>query len=626
MPETVALNSNVFYFKPKAKPSEVGSSIQEENFSLLLEKSRRVSIVDNWDSIVWDISNLDKKTTSVSCKKRLHFGIPSESRGEYSHFNLAYSDLVKSILTVKYIESGVGHGPLHTMLIAFRYLYLSLDDSSSWKDICLDNFLKASNLMAQRGSPSTCYRIAGALSQVAKYLNRFGLVSLPVEYISPFKRQSNTDPLSQRFVDRKSKLFLKQDVIEAIIKLDKMSLPDNERLVVLILKLFLFTGFRLSELLGLKANGLVEKVENGERFIGIRYYPLKGGHKVTQIKWFGDLSGELVKEIFGEIFRLTSENRKIGKWNKNNPGLSYLRKLTDKESLTLKELSDLTERSESSLCRTISKLGFKSPYRITDLDNVFSQKEVTIFEDRSTNYLVDISNALIVVPYNFFSHHKVSSKLIVRGVTSSMLENMIKTKGSDKGIFDRYDLMDSNQEPLKVNTHMFRRFLNTLYNEGGVPLTVLTKIFGRKNKKDTLAYLYTSAEERTKQIKEKFKNGAMIGPKVDMIQQIEVKDRDSYIDTVTNSVHYLGHGYCSHDWSTLPCEKQLNCLDKCVDFHVEKNDPNSINYLKQQKEWASKSLNQALEELKDETYGSQAHVEHYKRILENVEKYLKGIE
>ncbi len=92
------------------------------------------------------------------------------------------------------------------------------------------------------------------------------------------------------------------------------------------------------------------------------------------------------------------------------------------------------------------------------------------------------------------------------------------------------------------------------------------------------------------------------------------------------SIHYLGHGYCSHEWSTLPCEKQLNCLDNCVDYHIKKDDPNSKKYLLQQKFWAESSLDSALKEHEDETYGAQAHVDHYKRILGNANKYLGKVD
>lgn len=94
----------------------------------------------------------------------------------------------------------------------------------------------------------------------------------------------------------------------------------------------------------------------------------------------------------------------------------------------------------------------------------------------------------------------------------------------------------------------------------------------------------------------------------------------------SESIHYLGHGFCSHDWSTLPCEKHLQCLDNCIDFHMKKDDPKTEQYLIDQKKWAEKSLVAALSEIEEGTYGASSQADHYRRVIESADKYLKRLD
>lgn len=625
----------LFSFKPSIENSS------DENFRLLVKKAKESFpyLTNRWDESIWDITTQEKKLIQSRKKRlRLVFGLTSAREGKQNKmviFERGFDDLIKSFLTVRYIERGIGIGPQQTLLIAFRYLYQVIkEDDLERTNIQNKHFVKAAENLKQREAASTCYRIGNSLELLANLFDRFSLTSTKINYISSFKRTNEYDPLSEKSIDRGNKLQLSDVAIEAILNLNHYVDNDNERLIIELIKLLFFTGFRISELLALENDCLVIKEENGEEFVGIRYFPLKQGNKKVRVRWFGELSGKLVKQCLSDIQRLTKDARRTAVWLIHNPGKSYFRVIMgDKTSFQLDDFKEtLGLKHASGVYKYLNDYGVNTPITLEKLDDAFSLKEDKIytFEDHASGYKVRLDKALFLTFQETFSLNREPKRflpiLLTEGILMLVLAGKKDAKHPRKSIFEKYNLFDKNGGKILITSHMFRRYLNTIYNEGGVPLTILTKVFGRSNPKDTLSYIYTTPKQRTEEARKLFKEGSIIGPKADIANKLPIKKRDEFIDTVVESVHYLGHGFCSHDWSTLPCEKHLQCLDNCIDFHMKKDDPKTKKYLIEQKEWAQKSLVSALCEVEEGTYGASSQADHYRRVIETAEKLLLRVE
>lgn len=622
-------------------PAKDQSNIPEKNFTLLIETAQKMFPYNQslWESDIWDITEQNGKVAKFKGKRfRLTFSLThsrSGKRKSATPFSRRFSDLLKAFLTVSFIENRVGYGPQHTMLTAARYLYpVLLAKNGDILTLNQADFQQAASELRAREAASTCYRIGKSLELISKMMDRFRLTSVPIEFKSPFKRTATSDPLSERSIDRASKLQLKEEVLEGIVQLNSIiPLKHPDRLIIEILKLFLFTGMRASEVLTLGSDCLVCKEEDGEEFVCLKYYPAKGGHKTTRTRWFGDLSGKLIKQCVTRILEITEEPRKVASWLLENEGKTFIRTMIpgpEGRKLCLSELQGVFGTCESGLSKYLHAREIKPPRTISSFDEAFclNFEDRYTFVDMKTGYKLLLDKTLLINFKDQYNYH-VTKKYLVEPITDGQLQvyfNGKPGKYPTPSLFERYNLRNRQGKPLRVSSHMFRRFLNTMYNEGGVPITMLTKIFGRANKKDTLAYLYTTPKKRTEEAREMFRKGDIIGPKADIAKSIPISKRDSFIDTVVESVHHLGHGFCSHDWSTLPCEKHLQCAANCVDFHVRKDDPNGRKYLLQQKKMALEALSSAKVEDADRTVGARNHVKHYETILKSVESLLSRME
>lgn len=594
--------------------------------------------VNDWSDPNWNITSYEKKTIASRAKQyRLIFALTSSRKGsqkDFEQFDSDWAGLIKSLLSVRFLERNVGYGPQHTLLIAFRYLYqVCKEKSIAIENIQGKDFVQAAERLKKREAPSTCYRIGNSLELLSKMMDRFFLTKIKINFVSPFVRTDEYDPLSERTFGRSASLQLSEEAIESIVVLNNLLKSPEDRLIIETLKMLLFTGLRVSELLSLERNCLVIKVENGEEFVGLRYYPQKGGHQVTRIKWLGELTGKLVKNTIYEIQKLTLEAHEVCRWLTIHPDLSYFRILLPQHELKLKDIAKaIGTHSISSTATLLIKQGIHSPYTVEKFDAPFrpSNENMIAFKDSKTGYVLPLEKALFVTFQDSYAKYKLKKvyfpELLTEGTFMLVLGGKEDKKHPRLSIFDEYDLKDKKGNKIHVTTHMFRRFLNTIYNEGGVPLTILSKVFGRKNSKDTLSYIYTTPKKRTEDARKLFKEGGMIGPKASLIRKIPIHQRDSAINTLVESVHHLGFGYCCHDWSTLHCEKHIQCLDNCVDFHMDINDPKTKEYLKEQIEKAEDATIFALAEAQDETIGATAQVDHYQRISENAKKYLNDME
>jgi hypothetical protein len=220
------------------------------------------------------------------------------------------------------------------------------------------------------------------------------------------------------------------------------------------------------------------------------------------------------------------------------------------------------------------------------------------------------------------SESRPHNPLLVRPISEQNMSDFLCGRSTIKNIFERNDYKNYDGTPYKIRTHQFRHFLNTLANEGGLNDVELAWWFGRKNIGDNQAYDHRTATQMTEKARQMILSGKIMGPIADAAKQLSPVDAQEFIATQVNAVHHTPYGLCLHDFAQNPCDKHLNCLSGCKEFHRTKGNQTEREGLKTLKSQVTTALEHANKESGEETWGADNWVNHHKTILENIESAL----
>lgn len=87
-------------------------------------------------------------------------------------------------------------------------------------------------------------------------------------------------------------------------------------------------------------------------------------------------------------------------------------------------------------------------------------------------------------------------------------------------------------------------------------------------------------------------------------------------------MHHTPYELCLHDFAQNPCDKHLNCLSGCKEFHRTKGDQTERTNLKSLKSQTTSAIDHAKREADNDTWGANNWVQHHKVIIENIDKAL----
>jgi len=322
-------------------------------------------------------------------------------------------------------------------------------------------------------------------------------------------------------------------------------------------------------------------------------------------------------------------------WLENNPGRVKITGYNSDDLLTLKEVSDLLGLkvgSMTSFCRT-HKISI-----IEDLSNPSHRKYFITFKDLEyalaskrwdkpmlrlkNGKLQLLSKSLCVIFFEQLTKSRPQKSLLVRPISEQNISDFLCGRGTIKNVFERHNYLNHDGTPYKMRTHSFRHFLNTLANEGGLTDIELAWWFGRKNIVDNQAYDHRTATQMTEKARQMLLSGEIVGPIAEAASQLSPIDAKEFIAVQVNAVHHTQYGLCLHDFAQNPCDKHLNCLSGCKEFHRTKGNQDERNNLKTLKTQTTIALEHAKQESSEETWGADNWINHHQKIIENINKAL----
>lgn len=378
---------------------------------------------------------------------------------------------------------------------------------------------------------------------------------------------------------------------------------------------------RINEVLALAADCEVEQVgEDGRDYLGLRWTGSKG--YADHVKLILPGMAGVVREALHNIRAITERARQIARWYEKHPTSLYLPEAY--EHLRTNEFVEFEEVAElagiSAKARGTARLWVNSAgipdtmirrksghlakvVRFSDLERHIISLLPIEFPVMDGQTGLRYADALMVIPRGLFKTGKGSLCMIeplrYHHVGNGLGQN--RAAGSTT-VFQRVGI--DRDRRLRINSHQFRHWLNTLAQGSNLSQVDIAKWSGRNSVRQNAFYDHVTSEEIVEQIRAKVGDHAKaIGPLADIPKNLPLS-RAEYAAMAVPTAHTTLYGFCIHDFAASPCEMFRNCLD-CREHVCIKGLPDREERIERALELASSHLEQAKRAVADGAYGAE---------------------
>lgn len=345
------------------------------------------------------------------------------------------------------------------------------------------------------------------------------------------------------------------------------------------------------------------------------------------------LNGPRVAEAIAKIRNLTENARSIARWYELNPESLYLPQvlehLRSQELLTLDEVQQviLLEGAATSFaglwCSANNVLLIESGKcmyaRFADIEKAVIALLPAGFPLLNAEMGLKFSEALIVVRRNELHSSKGTFGSVIEPVSINQVNTALGTRSKHgfESIFDRLGFTEPDGSQIRVSTHQFRHYLNTLAQSGGMSQLDIAKWSGRLDVRQNEAYDHVTADQMVAKIRESIGDQTlMFGPLATLPKNIPLS-RDEFARLKIPTAHTTDFGFCVHDYTMMPCERHADCIN-CNEHVCVKGDEGKTIRLKHRLEEAKQLLSRAQEATAQGYYGADRWMEHHQKTVQRL--------
>lgn len=442
---------------------------------------------------------------------------------------------------------------------------------SSFVQLRGDHLDHSARLVADRFSKDGAYRIGVELELLSEVISEHQLIQAPLQWRNPIRRPKSNVRVGKEHEERRAKRLPASGSLEAVALAFRRAVHPSDQLVAATAALLCSAPVRIGEVLRMRAICEVEdRTSRGEPAFGLRWWTEKGVEPET--RWVLPEMVTTVRTALGVLESVTQDARKIAAWYERHPSKLYLPPrfahlreasfipLGDAEQLLGINPEGWATRKKVPLRRAQQTVGFN-----------FNEFEVAILGDLPTGFpIVDsatglkASDALFVVSFNEFRTDRGTSLCMFEPVTQQQIRDGLggRVEHNFPSTFSRLGLVNPDGSPIKINTHAFRHFLNTLVQRGGADPLDIAKWSGRKSVAQNAAYDHLSADDYLEDLQ------AAVGSSGEALP-IKVQppiSAEEFTRLTNGAAHVTEFGFCQHDFAMLPCQLHRDCLN--CDEHV----------------------------------------------------------
>lgn len=507
-------------------------------------------------------------------------------------------------------------------------------DTNTIDNYVLDN---AANITKTSYSKERAYRIGGTLENIGKFLSMKRLTKIQIDWKNPIKRPADGSRVGKEADDKRNKKMPSEAGLEAIPEIFNKAITPYEKLTTSLIALLICAPNRINEVFHLSYNcEVTQKDKDGTEQYGLRWFPSKGA--APMIKWIIPSMVHVAQEAINRIKTVTKQAREVAKWYENNPGKLYLPKeleylrntvlsttevsyivfgkaITD-NNLTRRKQSTSTWINQKSV--PYSRNGNKLVVRFSDLEKVVLSLLPERFPYLNEEIGLKFSEALVLQMTNEYHSKKGTLIPTINTVNMGIVTDALKNRGNLSSLFERFGYTELNGSPIKMTSHQFRHYLNTLAQKGGLSQLDIAKWSGRIDIHQNQVYDHVSADEMLEMVREAVGDeNAMKGPlsNIEDIKKKVVISRDEFARLKVRTAHVTEVGVCIHDFTMTPCEHHRNCMG-CIEHLCMKGDQARTERIKEMKKDTEGFLITAKNAQKESYFGANRWVESHTRFLE----------
>lgn len=620
--------ADIVVFTPKA---EVDASANLAAFIAMCRSQLTIFGTNlRFDDMAWDVTEAVQLKGHGKKRVRVYFST-QETADDMNPTQMAEPFVSFAKAYVRYMQ---GMRPTKNpafRVTALRALGASLEESGQSDPIKVDGdtFNRAARFLVERLSGTTAYRIGSQLELVAEFMSEHRLTAVPLSWRSPIKRPVDTVRVGHEFDKRRAEKMPSLAALEALPKAFHAATLPQDVLYSSIAAILCSAPDRINEVLLLAENCEVhDKTSAGKEAYGLRWWPAKGAEPM--VKWIIPSMAPVVADAIARIRRLTEDARHIARWYELNPGKLYLPPALEhfrtRELLTMDELRqmlflDADDRNTARQWCTgnhvpLTKNGKLLNVRFADVEKVVVAQLPDGFPLLNAESRLKYSEALIILRRNELHPEKATYRCAIDLVTINQVNTGLGARSEHgfESMFDRLGFTEPDGSPIRVTTHQFRHYLNTLAQAGGMSQLDIAMWSGRMDIRQNEAYDHVSADQMVAKIRQSIGDESqMFGPLAKLPKNIPIS-RDEFARLKIPTAHTTDFGFCVHDYTMMPCDQHADCIN-CNEHVCVKGDERKASMVKRRLAEAQELLARAEAATAEGYYGADRWMEHHQKTV-----------
>ena len=581
----------------------------------------------------WDVSDTIKLPGNLKTLRLVFSNLDTCSARVRVMMREPFKSFAKSYMRYQH-----GMRPTHDVgkrMEALRALEVALLETGTADPTQVNSHVlnRAAQRLAERGAATTAYRTGVQLEKISNFLCDNRLIAIPTRWRNPLKRPSDSVRVGNEADKRRASKMPSQAALDALPKVFQLASSPGDILVSSVIAILCSAPDRISEVLQLPVNCEVQQKREGAEgtAYGLRWWPAKGA--AAMVKWVVPTMTSVVEVAIAKIRRLTDEARNVARWYEEHPTQLYLTEDTEhfrtQEWLSMADVADIvfaepvSGMSSRSWCDANQipkqKRGGYAYVRFADVEAVVLRQLPRGFPVAAAKTALGYGDALFVIQRNALHPLRARFRCIIQPVTHSHIHSRLGTLSTTDtlSIFDRYGFYEPDGSPIRVHTHQFRHYLNTLAQAGGLSQLDIAKWSGRKDVRQNRYYDHETPAAVVARIRTAVGDDTRMfgplatGPRAALIT------RDEFARLKVPTAHTTDFGYCIHDYVMSPCQMHRDCLN-CGEQVCVKGESDKENRIRQAHAEATRLLAMAEQAAADGELGAGEWAEHHRAQLARI--------